>query len=247
MKRSLQHSQLPDYSQGSKHINGDHSKPAPRPTHFAEWFSIHPPYPKFGPYEADRYINGGVCGFVAGELSKAAFNHGREDYGADILNRVEQLVARDGAIRFHYDNSGKDIGGGPAGWSAAAVISAMVEGLAGIRDEATSFQTVAVSPRFAAAGIHQAYVCLKYGPSGAWVAMDYRQEENCITLCLSGNPDLYHVRILLPKGVNTATAADAATGSVFTGIETIEDSLYFTLNIPAGNKEVGGAACKILY
>ncbi len=218
---------------------------ATRETHFAEWFSIHPPYPKFGPYEAGRYINGGICGFVAGELSKAAFHHGREEYAADILNRVDQLVARDGALSFLYDNSGKNMGGGPAGWSAAAVISAMVEGLAGISDDATLFQTVTVAPRFAAAGINHAYVCLKYGPSGAWVAMDYRHEGNSITLRLGGNPDLYHVKILLPKGVKNATAADAATGSMFTGIETIEDSHYFTLDIPAANKKEEGVACRI--
>ena len=216
-----------------------------RETHFAEWFSIHPPYPKFGKHEAGQYINGGICGFVAGELSKAAFHHGREEYAADILNRVDKLVARDGAIRFLYNTSGKNMGGGPAGWSASAVISAMVEGLAGIRDDATLFQTVTVAPRFAAAGINHAYVCLKYGPSGAWVSMDYRHEGNSITLHLGGNPDLYHVKILLPKGVKNARAADAATSSMFTGIETIEDSHYFKLDIPAAKKKGEGVACKI--
>lgn len=218
-----------------------------RDTDFAEWFSINPPYPKFGPYEADHYINGGVCGFVAGELAKAAFHHGREAYAADILNRVEQMVARDGAIRFHYDRTGKDIGGGPAGWSAAAVLSAMVEGLAGIHDDAMLFKEVTVAPRFSVAGISHAYVCLKYGPSDAYVALDYRQEENRITLCLSGNPDVYHVKIPLPEGVENAKADDAATGTVFKGIETIEGSRYFTLDIPAGNRQSGAVACKISY
>ena len=155
-------------------------------TYFAEWFSINPPYPKFGPYEADHYINGGVCGFIAGELAKAAFHHGREAYAADILNRVDQIVARDGAIRFHYDRTGKDIGGGPAGWSAAAVMSAMVEGLAGIRDEATLFRRLPWRPGLPR-GHLEGCVCLKYGPSGACVALDYRKEGNSITLRLSGN------------------------------------------------------------
>jgi hypothetical protein len=220
---------------------------ATRDTHFAEWFSIHPPYPKFGPYEANHYTNGGICGFVAGELAKAAFHHGREAYAVDILNRVEELVVRDGALRFHYDITGKDIGGGPAGWSAAAVISALVEGLAGIQDEATLFRTVTAAPRFPAAGIAHAYTCLRYGPSGAYVAMEYTHEDHRITVRLCGNPDLYHVKILLPEGVQEATLSDAPDNAAPTGIQTIEKARYFTIDIPAINKAGQGVSCGITY
>ncbi|MBT7067753.1 MAG: formylglycine-generating enzyme family protein [Verrucomicrobia bacterium] len=237
---------LPTHAMAVKIIDEyQRRRAAKRETHFAEWFSVDPPYPKFGRFKAGEYINGGICGLVAGELSKAAFHHGREAYAADILDRVDKLVARDGFLSFLYDNSGKNQEGGPRGWPAAAVISAMVEGLAGIRDEATLFQTVTVAPRFTAAGMNQAYVCLKYGPSDAWVAMDYRREGNSIALQLGGNPDLYHVKILLPKGVKNAKAADAATAAVFTGIETIEESHYATLDIPAAKKKGEGVACKI--
>ncbi len=239
---------LPDHGMAVKIIDEYQKRRVlTKDTYFAEWFSIHPPYPKFGPYEADRYINGGVCGFVAGELAKAAFHHGRESYGADILNRVEQLVARDGVIRFHYDKTGKDIGGGPSGWSAAAILSALVEGLAGIHDNAALFQEVTVAPRFAACGVNNAYVCLKYGPSGAYVALDYRHEPHRITLRLCGNPDLYHVKILLPEGVERADIQDCATGSAFTGMETIEEARYITLDMPAPNKRNGGVACVLSY
>ena len=220
---------------------------ATRDTYFAEWFSIHPPYPRFGPYEANHYINGGICGFVAGELAKAAFHHGREAYAADILNRVEQLVANDGVIRFLYDMTGKDIAGGPSGWSAAAVLSALVEGLAGIRDEATLFQTVTVAPRFPAAGIAHAYVCLRYGPSGAYVAMEYAHADRRISLRLCGDPDLYHVRILLPEGVQEAALAGASDGAVLTGVQAVEDARYFTLDIPARDKAAAEATCEVAY
>lgn len=218
-----------------------------RTTHFAEWFSIQPPYPKFGPYEADHYINGGICGFVAGELAKAAFHHGREAYAADILNRVDELVVRDGGIRFHYDNAGKDIGGGPAGWSAAAVLSALVEGLAGIQDESTLFRTVTVAPRFPAAGIAHANICLRYGPSGAYVAMEYAHEDHRITVRLCGNPDMYHVKILLPEGVQEAALSETSPGAIPTGIQAIENARYFTLDLPALNKMEGGVACVVTY
>jgi hypothetical protein len=67
---------------------------------FAEWFTLDPPYtpeqwPGHGP-PMGEYMNGAICPLVAGELAKAAFDHGMEDYGADILQRLWQLSERDG-------------------------------------------------------------------------------------------------------------------------------------------------------
>jgi hypothetical protein len=67
---------------------------------FAEWWSMDPPYtreqwPTHGPPPGE-YTNGAVCPIVAGEIAKAAFDHGMEDYGADILERLWELSERDG-------------------------------------------------------------------------------------------------------------------------------------------------------
>lgn len=67
---------------------------------FAEWWSMDPPYtreqwPSGGP-PVGEYMNGGVCAIVAGELAKAAFDHGMEEYGVDILRRVWDTAQRDG-------------------------------------------------------------------------------------------------------------------------------------------------------
>ncbi len=202
-------------------------------THFAEWYSIDPPYPKFGPCPAGRYINGGIAGFVAGELAKAALDHGRERYGADVLERVAKKVAEDGHIGFLYTTDGKDMGGGPQGWSAAAVISALVEGLAGIRDEATRFERVTVSPRFVAAGIDTARVCARYGPSGAYVTLDYghAREERAIRLRLAGVARRTHVRVLLPEGAKDARLVSPRGTSA--GMETVEQSHYLVFDLPS--------------
>ena len=119
---------------------------------FAEWFSIHPCYPRFERYEAGSYINGGIASFVAGELAHAAFQHGREAYGADILRRIAQKVTEDKALYFLYDKDGRNQGGGPSGWGAAALIYALTGGLAGVRDEGCCFERVTIAPRWAATG-----------------------------------------------------------------------------------------------
>ncbi|MEI8196480.1 MAG: hypothetical protein WCI73_11275, partial [Phycisphaerae bacterium] len=73
---------------------------------FAEWWTMDPPYtPRQWPgQEANtgsscpegEYMNGGICSIIAGEIAKAAFDHGMEAYGVDILQRVWKLMQRDG-------------------------------------------------------------------------------------------------------------------------------------------------------
>ncbi len=71
---------------------------------FAEWWTMDPPYqPDQWPMKATggssvgEYMNGAICTIIAGEIAKAAFDHGCEDYGTDILERVWQLSERDGS------------------------------------------------------------------------------------------------------------------------------------------------------
>ena len=67
---------------------------------FAEWFTMDPPYTLEQWQQPDslpgHYMNGGISPVLAGELAKAAFDHGREAYGVDILERLWALSERDG-------------------------------------------------------------------------------------------------------------------------------------------------------
>jgi hypothetical protein len=203
-------------------------------THFAEWFSIDPPYPQFGRRGPGKYINGGIAGFVGAELAKAALNEGREAYGADILNRLADKVAADGAMYFLYTPEGKNQGGGPNGWGAAALISALMEGLAGVRDDAVCYGRVTIAPRLLAAGIDHARVCARYGPSGAYVAMNYDHDPaaKTIRLQLAGVADEARVRILLPDGVRTARMTSPA--DVAGAVSRIEQSHYLEAELSKG-------------
>ena len=202
-------------------------------THFAEWFSLDPPYPQFGPHPANSYINGGIASFTAGELAKAALDEGREEYGVDILRRVAQKVAADKAIYFLYTLDGKNQGGGPSGWGAAAVMSALVEGLAGIHDDGALFDEVTISPRFAAAGLDRAQVCVRYGPSPAYIALGYEHHpaERLIALRLAGVAKKANLRVLLPKEATTARVLSPA--GLCSGLETVEQSRYLVFELSA--------------
>ncbi len=75
---------------------------------FAEWWTMDPPYMpgQWGNYTGTggsnigEYMNGAICTIIAGEIAKAAFDHGMEDYGVDILERVWKLKERDGGYLF---------------------------------------------------------------------------------------------------------------------------------------------------
>jgi len=59
-----------------------------------EFYAIYPPFVRgFGEEQAKwEYMNGGVMSCTAGELAWGAFDHGFEEYGADILNRYEAIA-----------------------------------------------------------------------------------------------------------------------------------------------------------
>jgi hypothetical protein len=66
-----------------------------------EWYMIFPPFQRgWGPAASPwQYANGSVTGIVAGELARGAFEHGFEEYGADVLDRwLDWMVEFDDTI-----------------------------------------------------------------------------------------------------------------------------------------------------
>jgi hypothetical protein len=63
-----------------------------------EFYGIYPPF--FKDFTSNQpglvweYVNGGVLSCVAGELAHGAFEHGFEEYGADILRRQKAIADR---------------------------------------------------------------------------------------------------------------------------------------------------------
>lgn len=61
-------------------------------TALAEWYACYPPFSKGWGHKAWNYMNGGITPIVAGELAHGAFWHGYEDYGVDILRRLQKIA-----------------------------------------------------------------------------------------------------------------------------------------------------------
>jgi hypothetical protein len=173
---------------------------------FAEWYGIYPAVrPHFADYKPGSYMNGGVNTIVGGELAKAAFQHGYEAYGVDILKRMMELMkTHNGDLPVSYTPQGKVDEGIPDNWGQAAVYSALIEGLAGVVDKSTKFREVEISPRWLAAGKNNAEVTVKYGPSTAVISYIYFHDEKSrkIQLNIKGDFEKSRARILMPAGIS---------------------------------------------
>jgi hypothetical protein len=182
---------------------------------FAEWFSIDPPFPDgiFGEEKivAGAYCNGGVMPLVGGELARAAFEHGFERYGVDILEQYRRMIEASGETYLWYFPDGTassvDTSTSPDamptdGWGSSAMLYAFVEGLCGIEDRAHSFQHVRCAPRWAATSEAEAAVEVRYAASGAGFGYQYTHDadERVIRLRIEADAADVDLHLLLPEG-----------------------------------------------
>ena len=208
---------------------------------FAEWFTIDPPYEKFYTYTGGRYVNGAISPFTAGELAKAAFQNGYEEYGWDIIQRFMQLVERDGTPYFLYNtDSTPQPEGGPSAWGAAALISAVDEGLAGITDLGVNYDELGFAPRFPVTDYTELRYLTGYEVSGALVDVRYILTDAGMRYDVYSPAKKVTAHILLPKGKEcrtllkngepTAFATEVVGSSCYVNFES-EASGYLSLEI----------------
>lgn len=168
---------------------------------FAEWFTVDPPYKKFKFYESGTYINGAISSLTAGELAKAAFGNGEDDYGWDIIKRLIELVDKNGELFFMYNpETAENAGGGPSGWGAASVLSAIEEGLFGIIDSGVCYDSMSFSPSVGVTEYNEIKYITGYKVSHTFIEMHYIRKPNreIYTLCCPS--DKIHCHILVSNG-----------------------------------------------
>ena len=205
---------------------------------FAEWYSIDPPFPDgvFGDEKlvAGAYVNGGIMPLVGGELALAAFSHGFEDYGVDILKRYHALVSEKGESYLWYFPDGTpasvETSTSPEaeptdGWGSSAMLNALVAGLAGIEDQGRGFDRLRLSPRWVAADVDEVEVGVGYASSGAGVAYTYRRVPEGIRMAVSTPSFEVDFHLLLPPGSIPSRVSVGGKETPFV-VERIRESRY---------------------
>ncbi|MGI6566560.1 MAG: hypothetical protein ACOX3I_04415 [Limnochordia bacterium] len=222
---------------------------------FAEWFSIDPPFPEnafgFEKLVPGAYVNGGIMPLVGGELARAAFDHGFEEYGADILRRYKDMIEESNETYLWYFPSGQpsaeETSTSPEalptdGWGSSAMLYAFVEGLCGVVDLAERMQRVKIAPRWDAAGVKRAEVKVRYGAVPVYTAYrwEHNPEEHQYTIQFASQAREVELQLLLPE--NRSVADVYYNGQLLESdayeIASVEDSVYLKLSICAGNGTV---------
>ncbi|MGD2215377.1 MAG: hypothetical protein PVJ64_01420 [Gemmatimonadales bacterium] len=205
---------------------------------FAEWFSIDPPFPDgiFGDEKlvGGAYVNGGIMPLVGGELAKAAFDHGFETYGVDILRRYHSLVSQAGETYLWYFPDGTpasvETSTSPEaqptdGWGSSAMLYALIAGLAGIEDLGACFEEVRLAPRWPAAGVDRAEVRIVYESSGSQFGYAYRRRSKGIKLVVHAPGTIVHFHVLVPADATPRSVSVAGDETPFRSVQ-IEESRY---------------------
>jgi hypothetical protein len=175
------------------------------------WWSLQPGYPDELGYWKDSfrqqgaYANGGLMPWVGGELCRGALQNGREEYGVQLLRQWADHLRRTGGAHVWYFPDGQ-----PGfrttnevnytGWGMGEWLNALVEGLAGIRDEGSLLSQVELSPRWAAAGVQNARVAARYAASKGYLSYGYTQGGDSIALNCTGSGRGVRFHLLLPPG-----------------------------------------------
>ncbi|MDD2710795.1 MAG: hypothetical protein PHV34_22670 [Verrucomicrobiae bacterium] len=215
--------------------------------YFAEWFSIHPAFPDYSFHaKAYRgwlinrgwYVNGGVMPLVGGELAKGAFENGFEDYGLDILMRYYRMIAESGKTYLWYHPNGEPgVSSGSTlatdGWGSAAMLSAYIEGLVGVKDEFKLLKRVRLAPRWAIT--EEKRINVKIGYDGVPFTYEYLRNDHSIQISWEGPAEELDFHILLPAGFDRVeTFLDG--GMIRVERSQIRESRYvdFTVNKTKG-------------
>jgi hypothetical protein len=210
---------------------------------FAEWFSIDPPFPDgiFGDEKlvGGAYINGGIFPLAGAELAMAAFEHGFEKYGVSIIRQYYQLISERNETFLWYFPDGRpttvETSTSPEamptdGWGSSAMAWALIEGLAGIRDELKLMKKIRLSPRWYAAGVSRAEIGIGYRASGAGIRYTYALNNYSLDMDLQCWSEIdFHV--LIPSDQRVSEVKVNGSSYEFQ-IETIGQSRY--VNFSAG-------------
>lgn len=115
----------------------------------------------------------------------------------------------------------------PDNWGAAAVVYALVEGLAGVKDEGAAMNKALIAPRWVAAETNTAEVMIHYPASDGYVSYKYQYdpERQALTMQVTGNAAVQKFRILLPAGYAVKQLLKDGVGHPHR-METVEGSAY---------------------
>jgi hypothetical protein len=155
-------------------------------------------------------------------------------FHAPLEGGIYALLGITLADKVHYLKPQGESFGGPDNWAAANVMAALVEGLAGVKDNGLAFSEVILSPRWTSIGTDSVDVCINYPASGGYVAYKYRHSPGSkeIKIRITGSGKNVQVHILLPPDVKKVKSITLNGSKLEPKISKVENSVYLDVTIP---------------
>ena len=143
------------------------------------------------------------------------------------------LIALTLASRMPYHEPPAVSYGGPDNWSAALVMHALIEGLAGVRDTDVAYRAVEISPRWTAARVDDVSVTARYAASQGYVSYRFHHDagRRMISVTATGNAPVARLRILLPLAARSIAGVSVEGQSQPVRSERVRDSLYACVEV----------------
>ena len=141
------------------------------------------------------------------------------------------------ADHIHYVKPSVESYGGPDNWAAANAMAALVEGLAGVKNDGLAFDRVTLAPRWTSAHVDSVNVSIQFAASKAYVAYQYchNQAKKEIRIRFTGSGHAIHGHILLPQGSRSVESITVNGKKVIFTLTKMENSIYadVELTLPA--------------
>jgi hypothetical protein len=125
----------------------------------------------------------------------------------------------------------------PDNWGAAAVVYALVEGLAGVKDLGTAFDDALLAPRWTAGRVQAAAATITYPASGGYVAYRYRHDPagRTLNLTVTASGHICRFHVLLPQGHQGVRSVAADGQAVPCSVSAVEESFYADFELDASS------------
>ncbi|MCW5942333.1 MAG: hypothetical protein KIS66_08885 [Fimbriimonadaceae bacterium] len=194
-----------EYRDGTRH-----AEYVVRGKNIVHWWDPQTPGPAVGDKRRwDVAWHGPNPAFSNVVVAAAGFDHPHRD---KEVTRIVLEASADGAFwgvlgatlsdREVFFDPGPISSGAPDNWAAAAVMYALVEGLAGVLDAIGEFGMAVVRPAWYSAGKDRAEVCIHYPESDGYVAYRYDHDRTgrVVRVTLTGSGEEAMVRVPVPGG-----------------------------------------------
>lgn len=161
-------------------------------------------------------------------------------FGAPLEGGIYTVLAITLADQLFYIEPKGESFGGPDNWAAANGMAALIEGLAGAKNNGVAFDKALLAPRWNSAGIDSVNISVHLPASNGYMAYQYQHFPNkkIMTITVTGSGRILNAHLLLPASIKGVKSLTVNAKSIPYQLTLMEQSKYldFNLNLLAAQK-----------